>query len=257
MTDGMNTINPSAPRLSLVIPMYNEREILPETVRLLRAWLDALPYAAEAVLTDDGSTDGSADAARLAVDGDARIRVVGYAQNRGKGGAVRYGVENARGEMIAYTDCDLAYGTQAVSDLTDALASAPDTDIVIGSRNLSGDGYRGYTFLRRVMSKTYLAVLRIAAGFSLSDSQCGLKCFSTSAAKQIFSLCRTDSFAFDLEVLMIATRLGLKIREYPVTVIRHRESKSKIHPLRDAWKMLGDIRRIRRRVKKLPLPSGN
>ena len=88
MTDGMNTMNSSAPRLSLVIPMYNEREILPETVRLLRAWLDALPYAAEAVLTDDGSTDGSGQLCQEYAKQHGQVR----AFRQENGGAGRYGI---------------------------------------------------------------------------------------------------------------------------------------------------------------------
>ena len=239
------------PTLSIIIPMYNETAILPDTVRSLLSFLDTLTEPTEILLVDDGSTDGSADTARQCIGGDTRIRVTGYAQNRGKGGAVRHGVLESRGDYVVYTDCDLAYGTDAVRDIARALADNDNKDIMIGSRNLSADGYRTYTPLRRMMSKTYIFVIRTAAGFRLSDSQCGIKCFRGEAARRIFSMCQINSFAFDLEALLIADKLKYRIGEFPVSVVNHRDSGSKVHVLGDTLHMLRDIRRIKARIKHL------
>ena len=94
-------------------------------------------------------------------------------------------------------------------------------------------------------------MLNLFAGFKLSDSQCGFKLFRGEVGRRIFSLCETDGFAFDQEALMIATRMGCRIEEMAVKIVNHRESK--VHVFRDTFRMLGDLRRIKKRVKKLEL----
>ena len=175
---------------------------------------------------------------------------MGYPDNKGKGGAVRTAFAASTGDIVLYTDCDLAYGTDVIGEAVEKMKSS-GADIVIGSRNVSKDGYEGYTFLRRVASKTYIAVLNLFAGFKLSDSQCGFKVFRGEIGRKIFSLCETDGFAFDQEALMIATRMKLKIEEMAVKIVNHRESKVRV--LRDTFRMLGDLRRIKKRVKKMEI----
>jgi dolichyl-phosphate beta-glucosyltransferase len=97
-------------------------------------------------------------------------------------------------------------------------------------------------------SKAYIKVIAVAAGFKLTDSQCGIKGFRADIAKKIFSNCEVDRFAFDLEVIMIATKLGAQIKEMPVKIINHREST--VHVLRDSVKMLRDVYRMKKRIKK-------
>ena len=121
-------------------------------------------------------------------------------------------------------------------------------DMLIGSRNIGKDGYEGYTFLRKIMSKVYIKVLCITGGFKLSDSQCGFKAFRAQTAEEIFSKCKVNGFAFDFEAILWATKLEKKINEMPVKIINHRESS--IRPFRDTLKMLRDLRKIKKDVKK-------
>ncbi len=237
--------------VSLIIPMYNEEKIIKDTARTLYSFMKSEfgENGFEILFSNDGSTDNSAGAVEsLALP---EIRVVGYKNNRGKGCAVRTAVAEAKGDIIVFTDADLAYGTDVVRRAYDILVSDSGTGMIIGSRNLDKDGYEGYTFLRRIMSKVYIKVLCIIGGFRLSDSQCGFKAFRTEPAKNIFGRCKVDGFAFDFEVILWAQRLGIKISEMPVKIINHRESK--IHVLRDTLKMLRDIIKIKREVKKSPL----
>ena len=229
---------------SLIIPMYNEEKILPDTIATLHAYMESAFDDYEIVFADDGSTDRS----RKLVEecGHERIRVVGYAKNRGKGCAVRCGMLAAKGDIRLFTDCDLAYGTEIIRTLYDKFTAA-GCDVMIGSRNLSGDGYEGYTMLRRIVSKTYIRVLCTIGGFKLSDSQCGFKAFSAKAAEDVFSRCETDGFAFDFEAILFATRLGYKIAELPVKIINHRESK--VNVLSDSIRMLRDLMQIKKHVK--------
>ena len=233
---------------SLIIPMYNEEKILPDTIKTLHAYMESAFDDYEIVFADDGSTDRS----RKIVEecGHERMRVVGYEKNRGKGCAVRCGMLAARGDIRLFTDCDLAYGTEIIRTLYDKFTAA-GCDVMIGSRNLSGDGYEGYTALRRIVSKTYIRVLCTIGGFKLSDSQCGFKAFSAKAAEDVFSRCETDGFAFDFEAILFATKLGYKIAELPVKIINHRPST--IHFFRDSMRMLRDVRKIKKRIKRLKL----
>ena len=227
--------------------MYNESSIIAEALDTFSAYMEKRFEDWELIFVDDGSADGCGDTVAARQTEDSRIRLCRYTPNRGKGYAVRTGVLAATGDIILFTDCDNAYGEEAVGALADALTGS-DADIVVGSRNLSKDGYEGYTFIRKLASKTYIKVIAIAAGFKLTDSQCGIKGFRADIAKKIFSNCEVDRFAFDLEVIMIATKLNAKIGEMPVKIINHREST--VHVLRDSVKMLRDVHRMKKRIKK-------
>ena len=232
---------------SLIIPMYNEEKILESTIKTLNEYMSQTFDEYEVIFSDDGSTDQS----RSIVEncGCKNFRVVGYKDNRGKGAAVRNGMLSANGDVRLFTDCDLAYGTEIIGKLYNEF-SEKDCDVIIGSRNLTADGYAGYTAGRKLASKCYIKLLCAVGGFKLSDSQCGFKAFSKNAAEKVFSLTETDGFAFDFEALMIATRLGFKIGEIPVKIINHREAASKVNMFSDTFSMLRDVSRMKKRIKK-------
>ncbi len=233
-------------KLTVCIPMYNESKIIEETAKTLSAYLsEHFRDEYELLFCDDGSTDGSADIVRrLELP---HTQVVGYPQNRGKGCAVRCGMLQAKGELILFTDADLAYGTAVIGQAAACYADDPRSGLIIGSRNLGKNGYAGYTFWRRIASKLYIRVLCTVGGFHLTDSQCGCKAFTKDAAREIFTRCEIDGFAFDFEALLWAEALNYPIREMPVRIINHRASK--IHLIRDSLKMLRDLRLIRRNVR--------
>ena len=234
------------PEITLVIPMYNESGIIKDTALTLDKYMREHFESYEILFSDDGSTDGSAEKIReLALDS---VRVIGYETNRGKGSAVRHAMLEAKGQIIMFTDADLAYGTEVIKTAYDKMLSEPDIAMLIGSRNLSADGYDGYTFTRKLMSKAYIRLLGFLGGFRLSDSQCGCKAFRSEAAKDIFGRCKIDSFAFDFECILWAQKFGYKIGEMPVKIINHRESKVRV--FKDTVKMLRDVYGIRRRVNK-------
>ncbi|MBQ8746518.1 MAG: glycosyltransferase [Clostridia bacterium] len=241
------------PHISVCIPMYNEAEICADTARTLHRAMESFRekygWSYEVIFSDDGSRDGCADIVRKVAEDEhlAGVRVVGYGENRGKGAAVREAVLASKGEIVLYTDCDLAYGTDVIADAVSRYADG--VDAVIGSRNLTEDGYAGYTFMRKLASKMYIKVLCLAAGFKLSDSQCGCKSFRGEMARKIFAKCETNGFAFDFEVLLLAGKIHANIAEMPVKIINHREST--VHVVRDSVKMLRDLAKIKKRVKKV------
>ena len=231
-------------KLTLCIPMYNEKSIIEDSARTLSAFLSANFSDYELLFADDGSTDGSADAVKAL--NLPNTRVIAYTPNRGKGFAVRTAMLEAAGDIAMFIDADLAYGTNVVRRAYDIMTEQPDKDILIGSRAIHPDGYKGYTFVRRVASKLYIKFLCSAGGFNLSDSQCGCKAFRKSARQDIFSRCRTDGFAFDFEVLMWAQELGYSVVEMPVQIINHKESK--ISAVKDTFGMLREFIRIKKYV---------
>ncbi len=233
-------------KISLCIPMYNESRIIADTLQTVSAYMESNFDDYEVIFSDDGSTDGCGDAVK-AFKND-RIRLVGYEKNQGKGAAVRHAVMNSTGDIVIFTDCDLAYGLDVVKNAVTIFESSPDTDIVTGSRNLTSDGYSGYTFIRKFASKAYIKCLCLAAGFHMTDSQCGFKCFRREIAHKIFSTCKVNGFAFDFEALIKATNMDAVITEMPVKIINHRESK--VNVFRDSTKMLRDIRKIKKANKK-------
>lgn len=237
-------------KVSLVIPMYNESSIIDVAIKTFSEYLKSKYEDWELIFVDDGSKDGCGDAVRKASETEPRIRLEGYPDNRGKGCAVRTGMLAAKGDIVVFTDCDNAYGEDAVGRMID-MFSESKADIIIGSRNLSKDGYKDYTFIRKLASKTYIKVIGIVAGFKFSDAQSGIKGFRREAVQKVFRNCEVDRFAFDLEAIMIAQKAGFKIEEMPVTIINHRESKVRV--LRDAFKMLSDVRKMKKRIKKTEL----
>lgn len=238
-------------KLSVCIPMYNENRVIAETARRLSAYMEANFEDWEIVFCSDGSTDGCDKTVEsLALP---NVRVVAYPDNHGKGYAVRTAMLAAKGDVRIFTDADLAYGTDVIAAIAEAFQKNPEADLVIGSRNLQSDGYEGYTRLRRIMSKMYIRLLSRAGGFRLSDSQCGCKAFRGAAAEEIFSRCETDGYAFDFEAILWAQKLGLSIKEIPVRVLVHGDSKVRV--VRDTLRMLRDLRRMKKRIKKVKIEN--
>lgn len=233
-------------KISLCIPMYNENSIIADTAKTLSEYMEKTFEDYEILFSNDGSRDGCDKTVEAL--GLPNVRVVGYPDNKGKGCAVRTAMLVADGDVVMFTDADLAYGTDVIKRVYDAFVENPDADIVIGSRNLSADGYEGYTAIRKLASKIYIKVLCLTGGFKLSDSQCGCKAFRSDAVKQIFPRCEVNGFAFDFEAILWSVKLNLKIKEIPVKIINHRESK--VNVFKDTFKMLGDLRRMKKRIKK-------
>ena len=229
--------------ISLVIPAYNESGIIMDTIQTVSARLAELTAEYEVLIVDDGSTDGMAELVRGC--GDPRVRLEGYASNRGKGCAVRTGMLAAQGDLILCTDADLAYGVDVFAGLLERLRTG-EADLVIGSRRMGGEGYKNYPPLRILMSKCFGLLSHMISGLPY-DTQCGIKGYRRKAAEQIFSRCTTDGFSFDFEVLMRADRLGLKVEQIPVSVINFRESK--VNVIRDSARMFRDVFRIRKKVR--------
>ncbi len=233
-------------KLTVIIPMYNESKIITNTAKTLSEYMDKSFDSYEIIFSDDGSKDNSADIVKSL--NLPFVHVIENGVNRGKGYAVKSGMLASEGDIRIFTDADLAYGTDVIKIAYDTMVGDKDASVLIGSRNINRDGYAGYTFKRRIMSKLYIKILCLVGGFKLSDSQCGFKAFTADAADNIFSKCQVDSFAFDFEVILHANAQKRKIIEMPVKIINHRDST--VRPLGDAIHMLKDLRKIKKSIKR-------
>lgn len=233
-------------RISLCIPMYNESSIIENTAKELDVYMHQhFGDDYEIIFADDGSRDGSADIVKGL--GIKTVKVVGYPNNQGKGCAVRHGILASCGDIVIFTDADLAYGVDVIEEAVSILKKG-EYPMLVASRAKHREGYEGYTPIRKLASKTYIKVLNLFGGIKISDAQCGFKAFDGEIGRKIFSLCKTNNFAFDLEVILWAQKMKLKIYEMPAKIINHRESK--VNVLKDAVRMLKEIFVIKRNIRK-------
>lgn len=200
---------------SLVIPLYNEARRVPA---LLQALAEAADPELELVLVDDGSADGTSAALEEGArrHPGLRLRALRLEARQGKGGAVRAGLLAARGALRAFTDADLPYGLEAIEALFAALEAG--ADVAIGARDLAGSTVGEAPLVRRGASRLFRAWVRLVAGGlgPVRDTQCGAKAFRAASAELLFGELVRRDFAFDIEVLTLAVRLGLGIARVPV-----------------------------------------
>jgi dolichyl-phosphate beta-glucosyltransferase len=230
--------------VSIVVPTYNEeprlRRCLLELHRLAREehWGDDV----EVIIVDDGSIDRTVEAARNQLGLLPRGRLFRLPWHAGKGGAVRLGVAAAQGDAIAFMDADLA---TELSALTRALEALHGADIAIGSRAVPGSVVTGRSHIREILHRGFRSQVRRLTGVSAGDPQCGFKAFRSEAAKVLFAMSRVDGFGFDVEILLLAQKVGYRIVEIPVRW--HAVDGSHIQVLRDSLAVLSDVARIRLR----------
>jgi dolichyl-phosphate beta-glucosyltransferase len=227
------------PRLSVVIPAFQEAGRIATTVHRVREAVAGIEDGVEIVVVDDGSRDNTADEAK----GAGADVVVVHPANRGKGAAVRSGVLAASGRTVAFTDADLAYSPSQLLGLLAEVEAG--SDIVVGSRR--HDNTTTLVRARRLREIGGRIVNWLTHAVLLGnyrDTQCGLKAFTSDAAKAIFGRSRIDGFAFDVEVFVIAERNGMSVTEVPVTV--ENSTRSTVKVARDSARLVRDLFRIRR-----------
>lgn len=227
------------PPLSIVIPAFNEERRLGATLDAVLAHVDA---RAEVIVVDDGSRDGTAALVRERSALDPRVRLVALERNSGKGAAVRAGFLAARGDLVLFSDADNSTPIGELEKLRAAIDGG--ADVAIGSRALPGSDVRvKQHVLRQRMGETFNLLVRALGGLDVADSQCGFKLFRRETALPVFERQTLDGFAFDVEILYLAGRRGLRVAEVPVTWINSPDSRVNI--LRDPLLMLRDVLRVR------------
>ena len=222
--------------VSIVIPAYRAAPGIVDTIARIRHATTAIET--EIIVVDDGSDDDTVYLARQA-DVD---QVVELKENRGKGAAVRAGVSIASGSYVLFTDADLAYEPSQILNLVEALSAG--ADVALGSRrHLASQEVNSPGAVREWGSRVFNRLTRIVVPIPHLDTQCGLKGFTSEVAETIFSHAKLDGFAFDVEVLFLARKLGCAITEIPVILDHVEQSTVKFIP--QAMRMFWDVIRVR------------
>ena len=239
--------------LTIVIPCYNEGTRIYRNIIELATQVEKFCDNFRIIVVNDGSTDDTEQEIQRAKLADSRVGVISYPENRGKGFAVRRGMLSAKSEYVAFIDADLELPPHLLEGF---LKEAGDgADIVIGSK-MHPDSQVEYPFMRKVMSTGYYWFLKVLFGLKLKDTQTGIKLFRTASIQPILKVMRTSRFSFDIELLAIATKKGLVIKEMPVVVnfSRNKSDRSKIR-FASIMEMVRDSIRIRMYVSKLKVSS--
>jgi len=239
--------NPDSPELSIIFPAYNEAGSIVRALEAAGAYVEAVRLDAEIIVVDDGSGDGTGELVREAADGNPRIRLLEHSPNRGKGYAVREGMLNARGARRVFLDVDLATPVEDIGTLLAALEDG--AQVASGSRHLPESRVEiPQRFRRRLMGSVFRWLARIVLGLRITDFTYGFKGFASEAAERLFSAQRETGWAFDAELLYLAAKWDLSLREVPVTW--RDTGDSTVRPLQAARESLAALFRIRRNYRR-------
>lgn len=236
--------------LSVVIPAYNEAVRLGKTLSAVVNYLRQSAPDAEVIVVDDGSTDHTAALAREVFSnaGGLRTSVISYKSNLGKGRAVRLGLLAARGDVALFSDADLSTPISEAPKLVEPIVSG-QFDVTFGSRALDRNLIGVHQSWRREQGgRVFNLVVRLATRMPFWDTQCGFKAFRMSVCRPLVEAATVDRFGFDVELLFLAFRAGLRLKEVPVRW-DHNEG-SKISFLSDSFRMLGEVGLIRQQAQR-------
>ena len=238
-------------KLTIVMPCYNEGTRIYRNVIETITQVEKFCPSFRLIVVNDGSTDETESELERAKLADKRVGVISYEKNQGKGYAVRRGILSANSEYVAFLDADLELPPYLLEGFMEEAEGKDAPDIVIGSK-MHPSSQVEYPRLRKIMSTGYYWFIKLLFGLKLKDTQTGIKLFRTEKIKPVMKSVRTTGYSFDIEVLAIASKLGLTIKEMPVVVnfSRNKDSKSKIS-LASIFRMVGDSIRIKRHVSRL------
>jgi glycosyltransferase involved in cell wall biosynthesis len=231
------------PYISIVIPAYNEFERIETTIRSATDYFKGKPQAFEVIVVDDGSSDKTAELVTGLMRELRNVKLSRLNHNQGKGAAVKRGMLEANGEVRLFMDAD---GSTAISELDKFLPVIQQGfDVVVGSRLADGAVKKvKQNFSREILGWVFRKLTRYMMNTSVLDPQNGFKIFTKVAAVKIFSDLQTTGWGFDVEVLMIAKKYGLRVKEIPVTWTNDGRSKMRFGHM---VVMLVDLVKIRMR----------
>ncbi|MCB4756683.1 MAG: glycosyltransferase family 2 protein [Elusimicrobia bacterium] len=228
------------PRLSIIIPAYNEAARILPTLETIEAFVKTQPYPIEVLIVDDGSKDGTAGTVRTFIDGKSHFRLLQHERNLGKGAAVRLGMRSAQGAYRLFSDADLSTPIEEVSKFFPHAY-----DVIIGSRRVRGAQLKKrQPFYREAMGRVFSVLVRLLTLHGFLDTQCGFKFFTANAADNIFFKQTINGFGFDVEILFIAKKcFRYRIKEAPV--VWRDSPQTQVRLFRDSLRMFVDLLRIR------------
>lgn len=243
------------PDLSIVIPAYNEEHRLPATLQKLATYVASVSFSCEAIVVVEPGTDQTPELAIEFSNTHAFCRVIANREHRGKGHAVRVGMLAARGNVVIFMDADMSVPVETLGIFREQFVADPTLEILVGNRRHAGSQIvRAQGWLRRSLGQTFNRCVRLLSGIPLRDTQCGFKAFRRNVARELFSRQTIDGFAFDVEILYLAQKLGYKMRDFPVEW--RNSTDSHVHIVHDSLAMLRDVVRLRLKSNGNSPPAG-
>lgn len=228
--------------LSIIVPAYNEERRLPSALDKVFAYLATKSFTAEVLVVDDGSTDRTPEILAERRTREPRLRVIRHERNRGKGASVRTGMLAASGRLALFTDTDLSAPIEEADKLLAAIHAG--AEIAFGSRALDRSLIQvRQSTLRELGGQIFNWFVRRLIGLPFADTQCGFKLFVLERARSVFEQQTILHFGFDPEILFLAQRRGLTMREVPV--VWSHSADTRLYFFRDAWRMFLALLRIR------------
>lgn len=234
-----------SPSLSIIVPAYNEAARLGLTLHTILDYLEAQPTDSELIVVDDGSADETVQIAEqsLAVASRIRTRLIPVKPNRGKGHAVRVGLLAATAPVALFTDADLSTPITETPKLVEPIERG-EADLTFGSRALDRSLIGVHQPWRREQGgRIFNLIVKAATGLPFWDTQCGFKAFRLSACRPLIEAATIERFGFDVELLYVAYKAGLRLQEVPVRW-DHNDG-SKVSVMRDSLRMFNEVRLIR------------
>ena len=228
-------------KLSIVVPCYNESKDIAKNSEIIKNYLESIKQDYELILVNDGSKDNTKEV----IEAIPGVKALSYEPNRGKGGAVKYGIENATGDYVLFMDADLSTDLEAIDKF---IKLAPNYDMVIGSRHAKDSVIKKkQPALRVFIGWCCRKLVNMKFHFKYKDTQCGFKAMRTDIAKKIVSKQVVNNFAFDVEYLYIASLNNLSI--YEMGVIWADDRGSTVSPLKSSIKFFKDLSFIKKHKK--------
>ena len=237
------------PNLSIVVPAYDEEDRVGASIEKILSYVRENSLNAELIVVDDGSRDQTKSAAEDAMSAHSGIasRVIRYEQNRGKGFAVKTGLQAAAADIALFSDADLSTPIEEAPKLVEPLERG-EYEVTFGSRALDRSLIGTHQPWRREQGgKVFNLVVRRTTGMPFWDTQCGFKAFNMKKFRPLLDLMKIDRFGFDVEFLYVARLHGLRLLEIPVRW--YNDDRSKVNVVRDSTRMFGEVMQIRRNAR--------
>jgi glycosyltransferase involved in cell wall biosynthesis len=237
--------------LSIVIPAFEESKKISRDVEAASTFLESNHLAGEIIVVDDGSGDGTAEAAEKAkVSSGTTLKVVRLPRHTGKGYTVRTGIKQTSGEYVMFADSGCCVPYENALDGLKLLKSGA-CDIAHGSRKMPGSNIRkAQSWYRRVCARVFhwfvIYAMKIPA--EITDTQCGFKIYKGEVGRRLYRECVTDDFMFDVEIIMRALKEGYRIKEFPIEWTCDRDSR--LSPARSLWRIFSQLITIKRVLSK-------
>ena len=232
------------PSISIIIPIYSDQEKIGPTLEALADFFNTEKFnesGSEVIVVNDGGRDNGVPIVQEKIKKYPFIKLINREENRGKGFTVRQGLKIAAGNFIFYTDADLPYLTAPIKKMLDILKNGR-ADLVLVNRDLSAEHNKKPSFARQITHIIYSLFVRSLTKLPFSDTLAGLKGMSSKTVRLVAPKLTIDRFSFDAELLFVAQKSGLKIKEVPVSL--ENVGKSNLKITKDAPQMAMEVLKI-------------